>query len=175
MFKKLLVAAAILASSSVAFAAAPYVGASVGLSDTQIGDFGGRNPNFNIFGGYGAMINQSIYLGGEAFVGKATGEIDNFSTLSNRYIYGASFIPGLMLSEHTMIYARAGLDNASYDVFGDDETITGVQAGLGMQVGLTQNLDLRGEYVYSNYNAFKGNDVKPTNDQFNLGLVYKFE
>jgi opacity protein-like surface antigen len=194
MFKKLLVATAILATSSAVFAAGvPYVGANIGVNDTISNDniagfnISGRNPNFGIFGGYGATVNQNIYLGGEVFVSKTTGDIiDGGSSaegdaynLTNRYSYGVSFIPGVLLSEHTMLYGRAGLINSSYKEssdFGhnDTTTSTGLQAGLGLQTSLTQNIDIRGEYVYSNFEHF-GNDVKPTTDQVNLGVVYKFQ
>jgi len=173
MFKKLLIATAILASSSAALAASgvPYVGASVGVTNTLDDVIGGRNLNVNIFGGYGAVVTQNIYLGGEVFANKATGDI--VYSLSNRFSYGASFIPGLLLSEHTMLYGRAGLVNASYNA-GYTTNISGLQAGLGLQTSLTEKVDLRAEYVYSNYDHFN-NDFKPTTDQVNLGIVYKFE
>ena len=175
MFKKLLVATAILASSSVALAAngVPYVGASIGVVNTLDDNVGGRNANVNIFGGYGSAINQNIYLGGEVFANKTTGDI--FYSISNRFSYGASFIPGLLLSDHTMLYARAGLVNSSYDGYGHIENISGLQAGLGLQTSLTQKVDLRAEYVYSNYERAFNNDFKPSTDQVNLGVVYKFE
>jgi opacity protein-like surface antigen len=175
MFKKLLVAAAIIASSNVALAAngIPYVGASIGVTNTLDDNIGGRNANINIFGGYGSLVNQNIYLGGEVFANKALGDI--VYDISNRFSYGASFIPGVLISEHTMLYGRAGLVNASYNGYGYISNITGLQAGLGIQTSLTQKVDLRAEYVYSNYEHAFNNDFKPTTDQVNLGLVYKFE
>lgn len=92
MFKKLLIASAVLAvSSSVAFAnmgAAPYLGASIG---SRINTVSGadRLATFNtstdvltiltgrrysnavtgkVFGGYGAMLSPCWYLGGELFI-----------------------------------------------------------------------------------------------------------
>lgn len=175
MFKKLLVATAILASSSVALAAngIPYVGASVGVVNTLDDTIGGRNANINIFGGYGSTVAPNFYLGGEVFANKALGDI--VYSISNRFSYGASIIPGLLLSENTMLYARAGLVNSSYNSWGYVQNISGLQAGLGLQTSVTQKVDLRAEYVYSNYEHAFNNDFKPTTDQVNLGVVYKFE
>lgn len=201
MFKKMLVTTAILAAASSAYAAAPYVGGSIGVLDTLYNvketasgstfNTGGRNPNFTIFGGYGAVVNQNIYLGGEVFANTATGTLDGASTddasvkYETRYTYGASFIPGFMLTDHTMVYGRLGVVRASFNVNASvpgetsntNDSVTGGQAGLGVQTNLMQNLDLRGEYVYSDYNSFTESGVKtsPTSDQFNVGLVYKFD
>jgi len=198
MFKKMLVATAILASSSVAFANAgvPYAGASIGVNDTQMNvkdagstfNVGGRNANFTLFAGYGALVNPMFYLGGEAFVNSTAGNFDAVNapaigtvTYDTRYTYGVSLIPGLMLSDHVMAYGRVGVARASFNVkapgANDDESVTGAQAGLGLQTSVTQNLDLRGEYVYSSYRSFTTGGVKtsPSSDQFNVGLVYKFE
>jgi opacity protein-like surface antigen len=203
MFKKLLVATAILTSSSVAFAGVPYIGASIGVNNTQYNakvddvgttlNLGGRNPNFNIFGGYGAVVNQNIYVGGEVFANTTTGDTEAYTSGSGattlkyetRYTYGVSLIPGLMLSEHTMAYGRLGVVRGNFNVkattpvasSNDDDSVAGAQAGVGIQTNLIHNVDLRAEYVYSDYRSFTENNVKtsPTSDQFNLGLVYKFE
>ena len=79
MFKKIVIASAILAtSSSIAFAdAAPYVGASLGLNSTsyKLTDASSTKTNFNssglnggVFAGYGATVSNNVYLGGEVFL-----------------------------------------------------------------------------------------------------------
>jgi outer membrane immunogenic protein len=199
MFKKLLIATAILTSGSVALAGTPYIGASIGVNNTNLNNkvdsvgltsnVGGRNPSLGIFAGYGSLINQNIYLGGEVFANTTTGNTEalTFDSTSikyeTRYTYGASFIPGLMISPQTMVYGRVGVVRGSFNVdaststasSNDDDSVAGAQAGVGIQTSLIQNLDLRAEYVYSDYRSFTqaGVKVTPTSDQFNLGLVYK--
>ncbi len=213
MLKKFVVASAILASTAtVAFAnGAPYVGASLGVNSANYNtsynlsplsgsvDFGGRNAIGNLFAGYGALVSQNIYLGGEVFADLTNtssevkvlgGSTEIKTSMTNKYGYGVSVIPGLMLSDHTMLYGRAGLVRSRFDsklsatsgVFSSaasaQNTVTGGQLGLGVQTSLTQNVDLRAEYDYTQYRAINFNDgmsVKPRTDSFNLGLVYKFD
>lgn len=211
MFKKLIIASAILAaSSSVALAATtgPYVGASIGvnsstfnLKNTTAGapsnkvDLGGRGAIANLFAGYGQLVNQNVYLGGEAFVdatntqSKTTAGTASF-TINQRYGYGISFIPGLMLSNDTMAYARVGLVRSNFQLKASapgastskTQSLTGGQFGVGLQTSLTQNVDLRGEYDYTTYGSKKitstaGTSAKfqPRTDAFTVGLVYKFD
>jgi opacity protein-like surface antigen len=52
--------------------------------------------------------------------------------------------------------------------------LTGGQVGLGLDVALCTNWDLRGEWDYGFYNS-SGSVGNPKSQQFNLGLIYKFE
>jgi len=172
MFKKLLVASAILAMTShVAMAGVPYVGASMGVVATTSGSGNFRGLPITVSGGYGSLINPNVYLGGEIFGVLTTVNFDNNAqpSLKTTYGYGISFIPGLMLSEHTMTYARLGVVRSRFTNY--DKNVTGGQAGVGIQTSVTQNVDLRGEYDYTKYTNFS--NVK--SDGFNLGLVYKIE
>ncbi len=74
MFKKIILASAILAATvGVASAAetAPYVGASIGITNNSVtynnnstyGAF--RGVPFSLFAGYGGVLSQSFYLAGE--------------------------------------------------------------------------------------------------------------
>jgi len=205
MFRKLIIASAILAATStVALASSgPYIGGSVGVNSSTFTDtdnvatkastdFGGRGAIGNLFAGYGAMVNSNIYLGGEAFADltntSAEFKIPGLKkTISQKYGYGISFIPGVMLSDHTMAYGRIGVIRSRFELATDvqdrssttkRQALTGGQIGLGLQTSLTQNLDLRGEYDYTRYREAKFNDtnsIQPRSDSFNLGLVYKFD
>ena len=72
MYKKLLVATAVLASSmSVALAgAAPYIGGSLGLinNTSKGGGNSYRGVDGNLSVGYGGIVSSKFYLAGEAFV-----------------------------------------------------------------------------------------------------------
>lgn len=177
MFKKLLIASAILATtSSLAFAeAAPYIGAGLGVTNNTSSSSSFRGVTGTVMGGYGATVNQNIYLGGEVFGTGFTTVLDNNTknspSLRTTYGYGASFIPGLMLSDHTMTFVRLGAVRTRFSNL--NSTSTGGQLGLGMQTNITQNWDLRGEYDYTSYGKVSG--ISTVSDQFNLGLVYKVE
>lgn len=183
MLKKFLLVGSVLAVSvNVACAnPAPYIGAGLGITTnttTSGSHFGSyRGVPFNVFAGYGGNVNESFYLAGEVggTVGNAT--LNDNGTLKTSYSYGASVIPGVMLSDHTLAFGRVGVVGTHFSSL--DTTRAGAQFGLGMQTSLTQNLDLRGEYdytAYKNVNALRFNDSSnPRTDAFNLGLVYKFE
>ena len=205
MFKKLVIASVILASSS-AFAVngAPYVGADVGINhqmfddkvlDSRI-DFGDTGILLNLNAGYGALVTQKIYLGGEVFASMTGSDVeaakledDSLSLkFKTKYSYGASALPGIMLSNDTMIYARAGIIRTRFDVDqavssplssvipngSDENTVTGAQLGLGIKTKLIRNIDVRGEYAYSSYHSFTtmGNKINPSSGQATIGFVY---
>lgn len=180
MFKKVLIASAILASTIGAALAnpAPYVGASIGvIANTSSNGGNGQPANYrgvpvNLFAGYGGIVNQNIYLAGELTGTLGTGELNSNNGIKTTYGYGASFIPGVMLSDHTMAFARAGVVRTRFSQV--SEMSTGGQVGLGLQTSLTQNVDLRGEYDYTAYRSV-GGIGSPRQDAFNLGLAYKFD
>lgn len=179
MFKKLLIATAVLAtSSSIALAnsAAPYVGASLGVNNITASNAGSyRGAPVSIFAGYGQTVYNNIYLGGEVFGTLGTMELSSTSFgiagLKTSYGFGASFIPGVMLSDRTLAFVRAGIVRTRFSSI--KQNSTGAQIGLGLQTNLMQNWDLRGEYDYTAYSQVGG--VSPKSDLFNLGLVYKID
>lgn len=179
MFKKLLIATAILATSSsivLANSAAPYFGASTGVNNITASNAGSyRGAPATIFAGYGQTVYQHIYLGGEVFgtLGTITLTSSSLGTagLKTTYGYGASFIPGVMLTDRTLAFMRAGIVRSNFSTI--KQTATGGQIGLGMQTNLMQNWDVRGEYDYTAYGKIGG--VTPRSDLFNIGLVYKID
>ncbi|OGT38256.1 MAG: hypothetical protein A3F12_07350 [Gammaproteobacteria bacterium RIFCSPHIGHO2_12_FULL_38_14] len=211
MFKKIILASVasvvLAATSAVAFANdAPYIGGSLGINADDFKttdhagdkvDFSGRGAVGNIFAGYGATLTDTFYLGAEVFADLTSAESDikagtdsSKDTLEERYGYGISVIPGVMLSDHTLAYARAGIVRSNFKVKANNvtssgtesNTLTGGQLGLGLQTSLTQNVDLRGEYDFTDYrsasfNTGGGNSIKvsPLTDSFTVGLVYKFD
>lgn len=176
MFKKLLIATAILATgSTLAYATnSPYVGGSLGIVDNSNSYGFYRGVPLTAFAGYGATINQNIYLGGEVLGVLGTGTLNSNNgggpySLKTTYGYGVSVIPGYYVNDSTMAFLRAGVVNSRFTNAG--ETATGGQVGVGMQTKLMQNWDLRGEYDYTGYQSVNGHS--PRADLFNLGLVYK--
>lgn len=200
MLKKIALASAILAASTgVALAnPAPYVGVSSGVVVNTLNisshhhsvEAGGyRGVPFNLFAGYGGMVNCNFYLAGELFGTVATANIsDNDAQLKSTYGFGAAILPGVMLSDHTLGYIRAGVVRTHFKLDDDaKQTKTGGQFGVGLQTNLCQNLDLRGEYDFVSYGSLShdgehhhghhhhGVSASPRSDQFTVGLVYKFD
>lgn len=189
MLKKLFLASAIVAASSSAIAGnAPYLGAGIGIinnsaneksnagTSSTLGAY--RGMPFNLYAGYGGLVNQNFYLAGElnGTVGTANISESNNAGLKTTYGLGASIIPGIMLSDRTMAYARAGVIRSRFpDNKGTSRT--GGQFGLGMQTTVAQNVDLRGEYTYVAYQSKNTSfgSTAPRSDQFTVGLIYKFD
>lgn len=178
MFKKLLITTAILTATTgiaVASSSSPYVGVGTGINVVTGSSSVFRGMPLNIFAGYGATVAQNIYLGGELFgtVGtlQVTDNTSGTSSLKTTYGFGASFMPGLILADHTMAYVRMGVVRTRFSNL--SSSATGGQVGLGMQTSLAQNWDLRGEYDYTGYNKVRS--ISPRSDLFTVGLVYKLD
>lgn len=190
MLKKILVTSSIMAivASGTAFAnATPYIGAGLGVTVNTanakaLGNgvtFGAyRGMPFTVFAGYGGVIDQNFYLAGEVFGTPGTVNLSYNNVLKTSWGFGASLLPGVMISDHTMAYARVGVIRSHFTY---DSNRTGGQFGLGLQTSLTQNIDLRGEYDYNVYKSITGYvggtsvSISPRSDQFNVGIIYKFE
>jgi outer membrane immunogenic protein len=201
--KIVMVAAVLVTTSSVAFAdGVPYVGADLGLNSSSFSlkNSAGNKTNLHssgvtggLFAGYGVTVNQNIYLGGEAFVNTGSMSTSTKTTntrttdkLKTTYSYGLDFMPGYKFTESTMAYLKAGIVRTRFkltqnaptsNLSGSSEnTVTGGQLGLGLQTDVSSNVAVRGEFLHTSYNSFTafGSKVKPTNNQVNFGLVYKF-
>lgn len=165
---------------------------------------GNTNTHFNstgltggAFAGLGGIVSQNIYLGAEAFVNggsmsTATKTTDNLGTtdkIKMTYTYGLDFVPGYMVTENIKVYAKVGIVRSRFKLtqtpvqpssLGSGSTyntVTGGQLGLGVQTAVARNVDVRGEFVHTSYSSFTayGNNIKPRNNQVNLGLVYNFD
>lgn len=145
-----------LLSSNLALAAGtPYIGGSLG--------FGGYNSESgyigNLIGGYGSRFGttQKFYLGGELNL-----HVGNFGNYQTTYGLGISLLPGLMLTDNTMLYTRFGVDTTYLPHINNNHQ-TKPQIGLGLQTAITSKLDIRGEYTAGSNNT----------GSYNLGLIYK--
>lgn len=171
MFKKLLVATAVLAAStSVALASAvPYVGASIGVKNTV----GGRFMPFSIAVGYGGIVSPGFYFAGEMDADIASLNVGNSNMYKTTYGLGVSAIPGVLLSDRTMLYGRGGVVRSR---FSSQNTLsTGGELGVGLQTNVNPSWDLRMEYDYITYKNVANLGTSPKSDQFKIGMVYKFE
>lgn len=179
MFKKTMLAAAILAATSGIAVAGPkpYVGVSVGVATNTSSHAAGsqqysRVAPYGLFAGYGGLITDDIYLGGEisGTIGAAKITEPGTNAMSTTFGYGLSVVPGLMLSKDTMVFARGGLVGTRFDDAG--KIATGGIFGVGMQTAVSQNVDVRGEYDFTAYKSVRFISA-PRSDAFTVGLVYK--
>lgn len=192
MLKKFLLASAVLTATSTGVAVAspaPYVGASLGIvnnyndkANVEGQNFtfstSSRGVPFNVFAGYGGVLDQNFYLAGEVFGTVGTGSISDNTLLRTSYGYGASILPGIMLSDHTLAFARVGAVKTHFTHKEINTNATGAQFGLGLQTSLTQNVSLRGEYDFTAYrkvNLDEAVSIHPRSDAFTVGLVYSFD
>ncbi|HEU5280930.1 MAG TPA: outer membrane beta-barrel protein [Gammaproteobacteria bacterium] len=179
MFKKSLLATLALSAAPLAFAmqsTTPYLGASMGVnvnSSTNVNGNAGvyRGVPLKVFAGYGGLINSSFYLAGELSGVPGSAQMSNKNNMRTSYGYSLSLLPGLMLSDQTFAFMRAGFVRTEFSNV--NNMATGGQLGVGMQTFLTQNVDLRGEYDYTAYRTVSGIHA-PSADSYDLGLVYKF-
>jgi opacity protein-like surface antigen len=156
-------------------------------------DFSSRGVIGNLFAGYGYNFDR-FYIGAEGFF---YGTSNRSSTknlgknpqvqryVSEKYGYGVSLIPGVMVTDGILLYIRGGAVRARFQINdttsplgspSSNNTITGWQAGGGGQFALTPDLDLRVEYVYSGFNSNTNinGTFTPDDSNLTLGVVYKF-
>lgn len=182
MFKKILFANVIMSASIGAASAnsitAPYIGASLGVNVNSTthaagGDAGVyRGIPAKVFAGYGGLLAQSFYLAGELTATLGNFEISNKNSMKTSYGFGLSVLPGFTMSDSTLVFGRIGYVRARFTNV--NAMVNGGQLGLGMQTALTQSMDLRAEYDYTDY-ASTGAINSPRTDEYTLGLVYRFD
>jgi outer membrane immunogenic protein len=155
--------------------------AGVGVAGNPVLD--GTGWVGGLFLGYGMMMNDWFYLGGEVFgnasgVNQNTSFVTSLATGSNvstnfqvNGSYGLGLLPGVKMTDSTLTFVRLGWNWAnlkSKASFTDTalvpptvsgsktNTSNGFVFGVGMETLIVDNWSLRGEFDhtwYSNYNA----------------------
>ncbi len=216
MFKKTLIAvAAIAASAGVAFAnggsfvAAPtadhnfamYVGANISrdvsnyrfdFSDASGNlvtrtDLGADGIDGGVFVGAGMTFANHYYMGLEGFFDASSNDAEFLgASIKNTWDAGIDFVPGIKITDSTMLYGKVGYVNGEFKGISSSDTSdhehrSGLQAGLGFQAMVTQNIGLRGEWAYNHYEKQSFSDglgnttsFRPSMDQFKFGILYNF-
>lgn len=169
----------------------------INVTDSS-GEVDQANPAINtrgfvgsVFGGYGQYFDW-FYIAGEILFdysgANSSFSIDNYYTnLAVRSSYGGAILPGIRINENSLFYARLGYLRSFFRIkesgtLGSNETSSwegGFNAGLGIETALYEGLSMRIEYSYTTYGSFASNlfDTKfnPSNNQFMLGFLYRFE
>jgi outer membrane immunogenic protein len=189
-----------------------YIGGQVGYDSYRVRNsisnaLVALNPVFAANGwvgglnlGYGMMMTDMFYLGGELFANWSNANnslsmVDNdgdnltagFDANSS---YGLALLPGVKMTDSTLTYVRlgwnwanlkssvSGVDGATGTTFNGSKSNTsnGFVLGVGMETLLVDNWSLRGEFNHTWYSNYSANNitVAPSDNQYMLGLLYHF-
>lgn len=155
------------------------------------------------FVGYGWNCG-AFYLAGELNGNASTAQFNNSNheilrhTLSRTNIkinrsWGVSALPGILLLENALIYARVGYADGSFDIHTSDssfanasEMLNGLRTGIGIEKRIYKDIALRFEYSHIRYedyhtvviepvgNVIKKTNITPVTNQFELDVTYRF-
>lgn len=195
--KKLLIASALVASSTGAFAQASAnafdgfsagvkvssVGASTALSaDGASTNMGQQSVVPTIELGYAYGVSKEISLGLTATYDLAetkAGTADNLN-FKNTDHYSINFKPGYVFNNNTMVYAILGYNSmtgkASAGGYSANQTFNGFGAGLGIQALVTKNIYIQAEAQQITYSGATKSGVTytPSATVGTFGVGYKF-
>ncbi|MDF2867543.1 MAG: hypothetical protein K0S11_1013 [Gammaproteobacteria bacterium] len=203
MLKQLVLGMAIATAASVSFAAGTndcfsglYAGAGVKYTnsadkfnikgDKKSTTVFAENPGFagNLFLGYGRVLTNSFYLGGEAYGDLGYREqavdakLENESdlTIKTKYQLGLMAKLGYVVTPQTLVYAGLGAENAKFDLATEKYNKWAFAPSVGMDLALNSNLQVGARYTYANYRDIElGNATyKPARNTFGLNVTYRF-
>lgn len=142
------------------------------------------------FLGYGAVVGEGLYLGGEASLGAGGGKASrslagNKVTIDPGLRYGVAARAGFVVADDALLYAKVGLERRKVEasILGSKKKLTekGLVYGIGYEQQLTANLAMRGELLRVKYddktaNFSTGDKVKldGSETRLNLGAVIRF-
>jgi outer membrane immunogenic protein len=144
------------------------------VADGQSGSHGQDGVVYGGAAGYDFQLGH-VVLG---FEGEATGSTnkdtttdlvvagDRFRVSAGRDLYAGGRI-GFVAGSRTLIYAKGGYTNARINTtyvnagttVRDNANLDGWRAGAGAEYMISNNIYLKGEYRYSNYNHLHGSNA----------------
>ena len=198
----LAITASVVLTSSVAFADNPTAmlggGFYAGVGGSYV--FGSSNASFannpqssigsngfggQIFGGYDALIS-SFYIGGQGFAGfygaNTQGNITaTTGRLNLNYLWGGIAEPGYHVASNANLFLRVGViggDITVENTYGVSDSLTaiGYAVGVGSEIGITNNIGIRGDYTFyglAHQNVI-GTSVNPFFSEGLMSVVYHF-
>jgi opacity protein-like surface antigen len=199
MYKKYLLATLCCALTSPLFASiTPYAGFALVLNNTWWTlenpisgktNFNGNGEALKFFGGVNSLLTSSISMGAEAFISDSSTQTGTRSlddsglsaTARETYSYGISILPGYLVTTDTTMFTRFGIVRTHFKFKANpggsaNDTVTGGQAGIGLALALSKNLDLRGEYTYNFYQTYDALNysIASNGSQLSVAFAYKF-
>lgn len=183
---------------------------NAGTNNYDNGQFAEMGILSGIFTGYGRMFDKHFYFGAEAEFDHSNTELshdhigDTLFKIGQNNGFALSIRPGYMLDNGALLYSRMGwartkfrnyiqaVDESGTSVDGtvytvdQDKTMNGFRLGLGTDIPIGNNLFMRMDYAYTNYNTYTipvFNDIGTllrndaadiTGGTFKLGLGWNF-
>ena len=200
MFKKIVVVAGIIFSSSAFAQAEKFAGASVGINggfDSQILDFNGAKLgndtySYNVNGSYTFALSNQYTFGigltydmGDAEAASATTML-NVTGASNSYKlkshYSLNFEPGYAINEQYLAYLKLAYHGAKANQsdLSLDKNITGTGYGFGTKYFISKDTFFSFEVQNIKYNSYSVTPSSTTytvthkNTLSTIGIGYKF-
>jgi outer membrane immunogenic protein len=166
--------------------------------------FSGTGVFGTLFAGYGVIYNQ-YYLAveGNANLSSVQYKLSNDEYVHRNFVKttftiknseGVSLLPGLFLSEDTLLYGRVGYINGRLKIRESDPTIrsmtknrNGIRYGVGIRHNLTNEWTLMMDYSQINYASVKSTVFEPfggvlkqtritaNTAQVGFGIIYNFD
>ena len=176
------------AQQAYQYAPHPYVGGNTGLLLNTSGvpaTYAGLEGT--IFTGFKVQLKHEFYIAAE-FLGSNSHIIKNAYrtilpiTAQSSWIYGLHVLPGYAINDFTSFYVPIGAVRTAFVKSANGipgQSRTGFQVGLGTQNKITKNIDVRLEYLFTDYH--KRTDLPRLaslqrahmyGDQFSFGVVY---
>lgn len=153
-----------------------YLGPTVTYESFYMDDLRYQAISPRLTVGYGDWYTNWMYLGAEAFGSPKDYHLNNNDTLDQtlkvRYSFGGSLIPGIYLDNIVMGYLRLGVTYAKFSQ--TDQTVPGIQGGIGLDVTAIDCWHVRGEYDFAKFRQVGAVD-NPRSDEFSVSLIYHFE
>jgi outer membrane immunogenic protein len=176
--KKVLLASVFAAVSAVSSHAADFGGAYVGAdvdyskSSLSVEDASGISGGLNA--GYGVELGGKWYLGGEIGGGISGVEGETAKgSIEKSYSYGASARLGYKVTDGILAYGIVGLEGGEFEHAGAKDRDWGVKYGLGAEAFVRENVTVRGEVDYVDW---QGDNGLPGKGEWrsSLGVAYHF-
>lgn len=178
-----------------------YSGAGVSVSASDASSTTGYIGR--VFAGVGKYFEGYYYLGTELYVSTNGANQNDYVTVTDASnsipsrikftvstTAGLSLLPGIKLNKSTLFYLRVGYNKARLkaeeQVMVNATTIAssskanwagGFTFGLGLESTMYCHFSLRADYSHTNYSTFSSPSTikySPSDNQFNLGLIYHF-
>lgn len=182
MMKKMMIAALLLASSSMAMAQA-YVGGTVGYGSNSANCYAPAECSMKsaigkVFGGYAFNENVAVEVSYADF-GSAKASSSRYDEKLKSSAFGVRAVGSYPLNKDFSLFAAAGLNLAkskysASGIYGSDsanDTSTAPSLAIGLDYTLTQSLKLRGEIESV---RFKSEDTHYNVTGVSVGLKYAF-
>lgn len=148
--------------------------------------------------------NSNLYLGMEFFANGSAADSDFEINIPSIPViidtdlivngsFGLGLISGFKINPTSMVYLKLGYNWSTLSVdetfrtqhdyefnsieYHDEITIDGFSYGVGLESAFNEQFSMRTEYSHTTYGSFytgSGSMIKPSRNQFLLGLVYRF-